>query len=178
MQYNTSFKSITVSVLLAAIAPWATACASAAEDFEDTAELGSELRSRCGNGRLEGAEQCDDGNRYNGDGCSRACVIEGFCGDGILQANSGEECDDGNSVDSDSCTSSCVEAVCGDGILQEGEECDDGESNDANACTAACRLAICGDGITQTSQGEQCDDGNSVNRDGCSNSCLRNRPRR
>lgn len=30
----------------------------------------------CGNGRLEYREQCDDGNRVNGDGCSRWCRVE------------------------------------------------------------------------------------------------------
>ena len=31
----------------------------------------------CGNGTVEGHEQCDDGNRVNGDGCSAACTKEG-----------------------------------------------------------------------------------------------------
>lgn len=30
----------------------------------------------CGNGAREGAEQCDDGNSLNGDGCSASCRIE------------------------------------------------------------------------------------------------------
>jgi cysteine-rich repeat protein len=30
----------------------------------------------CGNGFLTSDEQCDDGNKYNGDGCSSVCVIE------------------------------------------------------------------------------------------------------
>lgn len=30
----------------------------------------------CGNGVLDGAEQCDDGNVINGDGCSAQCLIE------------------------------------------------------------------------------------------------------
>ncbi len=30
----------------------------------------------CGNGVLDGAEQCDDGNTTNGDGCSAQCLIE------------------------------------------------------------------------------------------------------
>jgi len=31
----------------------------------------------CGNGVLEGGEQCDDGNTANGDGCSASCQLEG-----------------------------------------------------------------------------------------------------
>jgi cysteine-rich repeat protein len=30
----------------------------------------------CGNGLLEGTEQCDDGNLLNGDGCSSSCTVE------------------------------------------------------------------------------------------------------
>jgi cysteine-rich repeat protein len=136
MQYNTNLKSVALAVLFAASGTWTSSCASAVDDFEDTEELGAELRSRCGNGRLEGSEQCDDGNRYSGDGCSRACVIEGFCGDGILQ--SGEQCDDGNSVDTDACTSACALAVCGDGIVQPDEQCDDGNTVNRDACGNAC----------------------------------------
>lgn len=31
----------------------------------------------CGNGVVEGTEQCDDGNKINGDGCSMSCTNEG-----------------------------------------------------------------------------------------------------
>jgi cysteine-rich repeat protein len=31
--------------------------------------------SECGNGVLEASEQCDDGNRVNGDGCSSSCQV-------------------------------------------------------------------------------------------------------
>jgi cysteine-rich repeat protein len=30
----------------------------------------------CGNGAVEGAETCDDGNRVGGDGCSESCLVE------------------------------------------------------------------------------------------------------
>jgi len=58
----------------------------------------------CGNGVLEPGEECDDGNRFDQDGCSQTCVFE-FCGDGVLQCN--EECDDGNNDDGDGCDSRC-----------------------------------------------------------------------
>ncbi len=34
------------------------------------------LGPRCGDGEVQGDEQCDDGNRVNNDGCSVACTIE------------------------------------------------------------------------------------------------------
>lgn len=33
----------------------------------------------CGDGVLAAAEECDDGNMDNGDGCSNACVVEAAC---------------------------------------------------------------------------------------------------
>ena len=71
----------------------------------------------CGGGSSNGAavcgdkivdleiEECDDGNLFDGDGCSAQCRDEG-CGDGIVDAD--EECDDGNDVDDDSCSNTCV----------------------------------------------------------------------
>ncbi|MDF2692517.1 MAG: Multiple EGF-like-domain protein 3 precursor, partial [Labilithrix sp.] len=35
------------------------------------------LGVRCGDGIKQAVEQCDDGNRVNGDGCSAACLTEG-----------------------------------------------------------------------------------------------------
>ena len=60
----------------------------------------------CGNGFLEGGEQCDDGNATSGDGCSAACIIE-YCGDGILHPLIGETCDDGNNLSGDGCSATC-----------------------------------------------------------------------
>ncbi|MFP2930290.1 DUF4215 domain-containing protein [Pyxidicoccus sp. 3LG] len=73
----------------------------------------------CGNGRLDEAEQCDDGNTTAGDGCDTACTIEaGYdcsgnpsacavtCGDGIKAAS--EACDDGNTTAGDGCGATCT----------------------------------------------------------------------
>ncbi len=62
----------------------------------------------CGNGVMEGNEQCDDGNLVNGDGCSSTCQTESpseRCGDGIINGN--EQCDDGNSNNGDGCSAAC-----------------------------------------------------------------------
>jgi cysteine-rich repeat protein len=66
----------------------------------------------CGNGIVEGSEECDDGNTSSGDGCADDCTVE-FCGDGVLQAGLGEDCDDGNTRNGDGCSSSCMVEVSG-----------------------------------------------------------------
>ncbi|MCK4540492.1 DUF11 domain-containing protein [Candidatus Parcubacteria bacterium] len=70
----------------------------------------------CGNGIIdqEIGEQCDDGNDYDGDGCSSTCQTEGnggedsYCGDGIKNQES-EECDGSDGVPSGyHCTAQCI----------------------------------------------------------------------
>jgi cysteine-rich repeat protein len=95
--------------------------------------------SVCGNGALEGDEQCDDGNTGDGDGCSSTCLVETTCGDGVLEGS--EQCDDGNTIDGDGCSPEClIQGVCGDGEPNQGEECDDGNTVDGDGCSAACAL--------------------------------------
>lgn len=127
-----------------------------------------ELQPVCGNGDVEAAEECDDGNTVDGDGCNADCVLE-FCGDGVVQSNEG--CDDGNTVDGDGCNANCVLESCGDGVEQTGEECDDGNSVNTDGCLNICRDATCGDGFVRTDV-EACDDGNTTNGDGCSSTCT------
>jgi cysteine-rich repeat protein len=65
----------------------------------------------CGDGIVEGAEVCDDGNRRTEfcgrwEDCLGDCsLMQGKCGNGRLDP--GEECDDGNSDSMDYCTTSC-----------------------------------------------------------------------
>lgn len=54
----------------------------------------------CGDNRLLGDEECDDGNRVSGDGCSDECRWEYECGDGIQEFT--EECD-GNDFGKTTC---------------------------------------------------------------------------
>ncbi len=107
----------------------------------------------CGNGVKEGAEECDDGNDNNKDGCiidpakGIMCKLA-KCGDGFVYAGAAEECDEGknnNKVCTPAygltctyCTSACKTAVksggyCGDNIVQSSltnpsgpEDCDGG----------------------------------------------------
>lgn len=121
----------------------------------------------CGDGAVNGGEECDDGNAVDNDGCTNACTNP-RCGDGIVQAP--EECDDGNLVNNDACTNACTTPRCGDGIVQAGEQCDDGNQIDGDGCQANCQNPRCGDGIVDP--GEGCDDGNLINNDGCTNACT------
>ena len=64
----------------------------------------------CGNGTVEGTEECDDGNVNPGDGCRNNCTVE-VCGDGIVDTSTtpsrNETCDDGNNVAGDGCSPTC-----------------------------------------------------------------------
>ncbi|HMA92506.1 MAG TPA: DUF4215 domain-containing protein, partial [Polyangiaceae bacterium] len=124
----------------------------------------------CGNGVVNPGEQCDDGNRTAGDGCSPTCTKEPICGDGVV--NGSEQCDDGNTTSGDGCSATCtIEGQCGNGIVNSGEQCDDGNTTSGDGCSAACTIeSICGDGVVNG--GEQCDDGNTTSGDGCSATCA------
>ena len=140
-------------------------------------------QAMCGNGVVEAGEDCDDGNRFNDDGCTNQCHTSN-CGDG--EVNPGEEdCDDGNRIDTDSCRNDCTLARCGDGVTRTDlasddrgyEACDDANANENDACLASCQAARCGDGIHRRDLNEgqlgyeACDDGNEDETDGCLNNC-------
>jgi cysteine-rich repeat protein len=65
--------------------------------------------SVCGDGLLEGDEQCDDGDANNGPGnsCTKKCM-NNTCGDGELGRREAEQCDDGNLETGDLCSASCT----------------------------------------------------------------------
>jgi len=118
----------------------------------------------CGNGVLEGTEQCDDGNLSFGDGCNQTCAVENLwtcsgepsvctriCGDGFVGP---EACDDGGTVPGDGCDEicqvetgwSCIGApsvcseTCGDGLTVGGETCDDGGVTPGDGCDGVCQV--------------------------------------
>ena len=123
----------------------------------------------CGNGVLEGDEECDKGDPTSCDGCSSTCKIEA-CGNGRKEC--AEKCDDGNVVDGDGCDSNCTPTGCGNGIVTAGEACDDGNTNPDDSCDANCKVTGCGDG--HIGPGEECDHGptNGTPGDSCDAVCL------
>ena len=129
---------------------------------------------RCGNGRLDEGEACDDGNAVQTDACLNSCEVA-RCGDGF-KSRGVEACDDGNELQTDACLNDCQAAACGDGFVHEGvEECDDQNRNDSDLCISNCRDARCGDGFILAGS-EDCDDGNVENGDGCDDQCGNERP--
>jgi len=73
----------------------------------------------CGDGIIEGSEQCDDDNVRPYDGCSPVCMNEPVCG--TAESPVGE----------------CV-SVCGDGIVLSTEQCDDGNNDAGDGCSPTC----------------------------------------
>ena len=98
----------------------------------------------------DGYEECDDGNKTSGDGCSATgsiepgfiCTVPGaactpICGDGNKKGS--EECDDGNKKSGDGCTNNCK--------VEAGYYC--------KTAGRACELDYCGNGYVGTD--EACD---------------------
>jgi hypothetical protein len=101
----------------------------------------------CGNGRVAGLEECDDGVD-NSDTAPDACRTdcrEAHCGDGTV--DSGEECDEPYAsypdLIPDHCRSDCRRPWCGDGVVdvENGEQCEPGlePGNDAAFCPECIR---------------------------------------
>ena len=127
----------------------------------------------CGDGVIQGDEECDDGNQEPEDSCLPTCVLN-QCGDGVRD-RANEECDDGNDNNNDACRDDCTAARCGDGYLWEGVEiCDDGDEDNGDRCLNDCTLAMCGDGFVWAGV-EDCDDGNQSDDDECSSDCTSTR---
>ncbi len=141
------------------------------EGTEGTSSSSTTSNSVCGDGEIEGGEECDDGNDDDTDDCTNACLLP-TCGDGIVYKGV-EQCDDGNDDDTDVCTSLCKDAKCGDGFVYAGfEACDDGNDDNNDACTNICEAATCGDGYVYVGGGEACDDGiNDDSYGGCAPGC-------
>jgi cysteine-rich repeat protein len=98
----------------------------------------------CGDGNVEGSEECDDSNTVATDACTDSCQ-SARCGDGITWEGV-EECDDGNTIATDDCDN-CHVPVCGDGTRAGSEECDDGNDIPNDGCTS-CQFdpVLCGAG--------------------------------
>ncbi len=143
-----------------------------------------QLETNCGDGQIDGAEQCDNGANNTDfapgqcpDTCRTNCQCPA-CGDGVTDFVLGEQCDDDNLADGDGCSSTCQNepiTTCGNGTLDflNGEECDDGGTDPLDGCSPTCQLeapgALCPNDMTEPP--ERCDDDNTANGDGCNPTC-------
>lgn len=116
----------------------------------------------CGDGVREGAEQCDDGNDDNADGCDNFCRRPD-CGNGIVEGI--EQCD---SPTNTNCTATCQLKLCGNGVIDAGEMCD--PPNVALQCNPNCQPSVCGNGVVEF--GEACDAGAENGTSACSATCT------
>ncbi len=139
--------------------------------------------TQCGDGIVEGTEQCDFGTANNTGaygGCNANCTLAGFCGDGAK--NGAEQCDLGaaNNVGGYlGCNPNCtLGPTCGDGVRQNPpEQCDYGTAKNTGGyggCSPSCTLGpYCGDGTKNGT--EQCDLGAAKNvggYGGCNPNCT------
>ncbi len=84
----------------------------------------------CGNGLVEGAEACDDGNTIDADDCHNDCTLPACCTISPLAA---AQCDDGNA-----CTTDTVDPLTGCTSTDNGSCCDE----DADCASGKCRLCL------------------------------------
>ncbi|MBV8756607.1 MAG: DUF4215 domain-containing protein [Deltaproteobacteria bacterium] len=145
----------------------------------------------CGNGVVEGSEQCDfGGGNGPGTGCESNCTFScssnaqcldtnpcngaETCSSVTVNGHMGQKCAAGTAeANGTNCgtakiciSQQCVASTCGDGYIDPtaNESC---EPPNQNGCDANCQK--CGDSIRGVN--EQCDDGNLTNLDGCDSSC-------
>ncbi len=120
-------------------------------------------KAMCGNGAVEGLEQCDDGakNGTAGDSCTSDCTWVCASDGGQPSCNTGDIC-----TGAGTCT---AQHTCVTGAAPEaGTSCGTGM-----ICrNMTCAMAVCGDGIVTSP--EECDDGskNGTAGDGCNSSCM------
>lgn len=137
----------------------------------------------CGDGVLDPAEDCDDGNVAAGDCCAADCLWEdngspcaapdvcftaGACDDGECIGTTPTPCDDGNPCTTDSCDAEaggCLAAAI-DGCCTTDGECSDGiVCNGVETCvlTPFAPTGACAAGASIG-----CNDGDPCTRDSCS----------
>ena len=106
----------------------------------------------CGDGVVNGAEQCDTSGESAT--CNADCT-NAACGDGKLNVSAGEICDTGGA--SATCDADCTAVACGDSTVNAaaGEECDTGGAS--ATCDADCTAVVCGDSTVNAAAGETCD---------------------
>ncbi|MDA9101255.1 DUF4215 domain-containing protein [Omnitrophica bacterium] len=150
-------------------------------------------KPRCGNGVIDGTEECDGAQNWTCEGgadCDTACNCKGYCGDGTK--DEGEECDGSDAGECEGgdlggCNKECqCKGYCGNNEVDSDttppEACDgtntsacsDGEECEDCQCVVKCDvpgLSSCGDS-SQCGSGYLCDSNCCFPKvDDCSTSC-------
>lgn len=116
----------------------------------ESSSTGDVPASACGDGVVQGGEECDLG-RNNGDSaaCTASCTIA-ICGDGVVHEGA-EVCDDGDA--SALCDADCTVPACGDGVTNPlaFEQCD-GDDEVLNGSCISC-VAVCDPGWSRCGGG-------------------------
>ncbi len=117
----------------------------------DSESSGDEVPlSACGDGVVQGGEECDLGEDNRDEGaCTASCTIA-ICGDGEVHEGA-EVCDDGD--ESALCDADCTVPVCGDGVTNPlaFEQCD-GDDEVLNGSCVSC-VAVCDPGWSRCGGG-------------------------
>lgn len=115
----------------------------------------------CSNRVVDPGEECDDGNRVDGDGCDNTCKYSCSPTDTTRDCHSMNACITGGTCNTG--THRCSP----DAPKTAGTAC----GNKGNCVEGNCIAPKCGDGIVASGV-ESCDDGNAVAGDGCDNDCT------
>jgi cysteine-rich repeat protein len=127
-------------------------------------------RAICGNGRVEGDEDCDDAGvappacaygetscEVCGEGCALVDgALTGYCGDGQKTAGYGEACDDGNTADGDGCSATCQVVCDHDDDGYEAVDCGGDDCDDTDAAVYPRAGDAYGDGVDSDCDGLDC----------------------
>ncbi|HVU02315.1 MAG TPA: DUF4215 domain-containing protein [Polyangiaceae bacterium] len=106
-------------------------------------------------------EECDDGNRQDGDGCDADCTYSCLTTDSTRNCHATNACmNDGTCQANHTCTTQTPKT--------KGTAC----GTKQNCVEGNCVAPVCGDGIVAAGV-EACDDGNVTNGDGCDNDCTK-----
>lgn len=119
--------------------------------------------THCGDKQIQKneGEECDDGNKDDGDGCDHNCKFSCVPGDTTRDCHSDDVCYADGTCNTVTHKCSPIQPALA------GKSCDTGKNCIAGNCVAI----RCGDGVAALGV-EDCDDGNLNNSDGCTNSCV------
>jgi len=89
------------------LAPTTTTTSTSSTTVITSPTTTTSIPASCGNGMVDGTDECDDGNSNPNDGCTNFCTL---CGNSNITAP--ETCDDGNNLIDDDCPEDCQIGQC------------------------------------------------------------------